>query len=124
VVSGKGWEEIPPDLRKQAETPWFQSFLSFDPARVIKDAHQPILVLHGDLDRQAAVHHADKLVELAHARKGRRVEVEKLPGLNHLLVPATSGDVTEYPDLKEKSVNASAIAAIARWFTDTLPAKR
>ena len=34
TTTGRGWEGIPADMRKQADTPWFQSFLRFDPARV------------------------------------------------------------------------------------------
>jgi pimeloyl-ACP methyl ester carboxylesterase len=30
VLTGKGWEGVPPELRKQADTPWTLSMLSFD----------------------------------------------------------------------------------------------
>ncbi len=57
---------------------------------------QPILIIQGDLDTQVEPHHADKLGELARARKkdAGPVEVVHLPGVNHLLVPATTGEVT------------------------------
>src|SRR3954465_13793916 len=33
VLTGKGWDKIdvPEGIRRQADTPWFQSFLAFDP---------------------------------------------------------------------------------------------
>ena len=34
------------------------------------------------------------------------VQVVKVPGVNHLLVPATTGEVDEYPTLKDKRVSA------------------
>ena len=105
VMTGKGWEEVPADLRQQADTPWFRSFLMFDPAVHMTKFKQPILVIQGDLDVQVPPHHADKLGELARQRKGA-VEVTQLPGVNHLLVKATTGEVSEYPDLPDKRVVA------------------
>ena len=67
VLTGRGWDSIPADLRKQADTPWFQSLLAFNPARVIRNVRQPLLFIHGDLDRQVPVAHA----EVAGDRLGR-----------------------------------------------------
>ncbi len=71
VVSGRGWEGIPEDIRKQADTPWFQSLLMFEPARVIRNVRQPLLLVHGDLDRQVPVAHINRLSDLARRRAGR-----------------------------------------------------
>jgi uncharacterized protein len=122
VVSGKGWEEIPPDVRKQADTPWFQSLLTFDPARVIKDVEQPILILHPELDRQVPVAHADKLAELAKKGDSRSVEVITVRGVNHLLVPATTGEVSEYGSLPDRNVSRDVTKTIADWLVKTFPA--
>jgi pimeloyl-ACP methyl ester carboxylesterase len=122
VGSGKGWEAIPPDVRKQADTPWFQSLLAFDPAKVIKDVEQPILILHPDLDRQVPVAHADKLAELAKKGDSRSVEVITVRGVNHLLVPATTGEVSEYGSLPDRNVSRDATKAITDWLTKTFPA--
>ena len=56
VISGQGWEGIPPEVRKQADTPWFRSLLQFDPAKVMPKVKQPILIIQGDLDTQVAPH--------------------------------------------------------------------
>ena len=90
VLTGKGWDSIPPGLRKQADIPWFQSFLAFDPAKPMADIRQPILIVQGLLDTQVAPSNADRLEQLARGRKkAAPVEVAKIPGVNHLLVPAT-----------------------------------
>jgi alpha-beta hydrolase superfamily lysophospholipase len=121
VLTGKGWDDIPPDIRKAAESPWFQSFLVFDPAKVMKDIRQPILILQGSLDTQVAPHHAEKLAALANARKkGGAVQLTMVDGVNHLLVPAETGEFDEYPDLKDKRVSRKVIETIAEWLRTTL----
>lgn len=116
VVTGKGWEELPAELRKQAETPWFRSLLVFDPADQMTRFKQPILIVQGDLDVQVPPHHADRLADLARARKkAGGVEVVHLPGVNHLLVPAKTGEVQEYSQLEDKRISAEVPQIIADW---------
>lgn len=116
VTTEKGWETLPQELRTQADTPWFRSLLLFDPAKVMSKVKQPILIIQGDLDRQVFPRHADTLASLARARKkAGPVELLHLPGINHLLVPATTGEVTEYATLKEKTITPAVAKAIAEW---------
>ena len=118
VVTEK-WEGIDEPLREQADSPWFRSLLLFDPAAVMPRIPQPILILQPDLDRQVPAHHGDRLAELARARKDRQareaVELAHLPGLNHLLVPAQTGEVMEYASLPEKRISPDVAARIAAW---------
>ena len=121
ALKGTGWEGIPPEMRRAADTPWFQSFLAYDPSRVMKDVRQPLLIVQGDLDTQVQPHHADKLAELARARKRKAaVDVVRIPGVNHLLIPATSGEVDEYFTLSDKRVAAAATTAVSDWMTKEL----
>ena len=123
VLTGKGWEDVPADIRKQAESPWFASFLAFDPAPVISRLDQPIFVVHGALDTQVPPHHAEKLGALANARKkAPKTEVVVLPGINHLLVPAKTGDVSEYGTLPDRTISPEVATKIAAWLK-ALPAK-
>lgn len=116
TIKGTGWEGVPDDLRAAADTPWFRSYLSFDPARVMRDVRQPVLVVQGELDRQVPAHHADRLADLARARNRKvAVDVAKIPQVNHLLVPAVTGEPSEYPSLTDKKVSAVATSAIASW---------
>src|SRR5258705_2039665 len=125
VLSGKGWEDVPPDLRKQADTPWTQSVLSFDPARVIEDVRQPMLFLHAELDRQIPVTHVERLVDLARKEsKSKSVEVVTIRGVNHLLVPAVTGEPDEYSSLGELDVSKDVTGALQAWLTKTFPAPR
>ena len=127
VIKGPGadWSGIPDAARKSADTPWFQSLLTFDPARVMRDVRQPLLIVQGELDTQVKAHHADKLAELARARKRKAdVQVLKVAGINHLLVPAKSGEVTEYGSLggPDAKVSTEVTSGIAEWLKKTLAA--
>jgi pimeloyl-ACP methyl ester carboxylesterase len=116
VIAEKGWEGIPQELRAQADSTWFRSYLLFDPAKLMPRIKQPLLIIQGDLDTHVAPANADRLAELARARKkSPPVELLHLPGLNHLLVPATTGEVSEYSSLKDKKVSTTLTAAIVDW---------
>jgi pimeloyl-ACP methyl ester carboxylesterase len=122
AAAGQGtWDGVPIELRQQADTPWFASFLGYDPAKSMKDTRQPILIVQGELDTQVPARHADALAELARARKRKAaVDVTKVPGVNHLLVPAKTGEVSEYATLDPKQVSPAATEPIAAWLTRTL----
>jgi pimeloyl-ACP methyl ester carboxylesterase len=127
AVAGKGtWDDVPANVRRQAETPWFQSFLAFEPGEALKDTGQPILVAQGELDSQVQPYHADKLAEMARARKRKAdVQVLKVPGVNHLLVPAKTGEVDEYGSLgSDAQVSPALTSGIATWLTKTLDPPR
>jgi pimeloyl-ACP methyl ester carboxylesterase len=125
VLSGKGWDQVPPEMRKQADTPWFQSLLAFNPTKVLEDVRQPLLILHGELDRQVAVAHADRLAALAREESdAKSVEVVVVRGVNHLLVPAFTGEVSEYGTLTDRNVSNDVTAAIGMWLSRTFAAVR
>jgi uncharacterized protein len=116
VLTGKGWEEIPDELRVQADTPWFASFLAFDPAKQMSKVKQPILIIQAELDKQVPPTHGAKLAEMARARKkAPAVDVKQLTGVNHLLARAETGEVSEYGSLKERAITPEAAEAIAAW---------
>jgi pimeloyl-ACP methyl ester carboxylesterase len=127
VISGTGWQSVPPELRRQADTAWFRSWLLFDPAQVVRRTNQPILLLQGSLDTQVPPDQADKLEVLANARRaGQSATIRKVvvPGVNHLLVPARTGEVEEYASLSVKTVSPEITDALIAWLKEVLPAKR
>lgn len=124
VVAGRGWEDIPPAMRRQAETESFRSLLTFDPAVPMKRLRQPVLVLHGGLDAELGVHHAEALVAMAEARKkpsGDKVRLVVVPGVNHLLVPARDGTVDEYASLGGASLSPEVTDSIVAWLDEQRP---
>ena len=123
--TGSGWEGVPPELRAQADTPWFRSFLGFDPARVLTKAGQPVLIVSAALDTDVPAEHADRLAEVARGRKkSPPVEIARLAGINHLLVPARTGQPDEYSDLADQKVSPEVATAIVDWLVKTLPPKK
>lgn len=71
-------------------------------------------------------YHADRLAEMARTRRGKAlVEVVKVPGVNHLLVPAKTGDLSEYATLGQHvQVSPQVTRAIADFMSKALPTSR
>jgi pimeloyl-ACP methyl ester carboxylesterase len=126
TLTGKGWEGIPTDVRRQSDTIWFKSWLQFDPAEVIEKLQQPVLIIQGALDTETASSAADTLASLSAARKKQPAsDTSKVvvPGVNHLLVTATTGDIDEYTSLPSRTIAPGVVDAIAGWLDRTLAAK-
>ena len=116
VITGKGLELLPPDVRRTVDNPEYQSLLVSDPARLIPEVKQPLLIVQGELDTQVPPHHAEKLGAMANARKDApKTEVVVVPGINHLLVPAKTGEVAEYPTLTDRTISPEITKKIADW---------
>lgn len=126
VVSGEGWDTLPPSVRQQADTPWFRTWLEFDPADVIRRIDEPILILQGSRDAEVPPGSADALEALAAARDEPALYTRKvlLPDLNHLLVPAATGDEAEYETLLDRTVSATVSAAIVEWLNQIMAPRR
>lgn len=118
VITGKGWDEagMTDAIRRQADTPYFQSFLTFDPAKLLKDVRQPLLIVQGERDTQVPPSNARTLADLANVRKKvAPAQVVIVPGINHLLVPAATGEVDEYRTLSDHTVSPAVTTALAEW---------
>ena len=117
VISGKDWDALPPDVRRQADSPWFKSWLLFDPAVAFKKVNQPVLLLHGELDLEMPPAQGERLAKLGSERKGlpashtSRVVV---PGVNHLLVQAP-GDLERFDTMGPRTIAPDVVSAIVGW---------
>jgi uncharacterized protein len=122
VLSGRGWEApgITPQMRQQADTPYFQSFLAFDPATLIRRVDQPILIVQGALDKQVPADSAQRLESMARERKNKIVSVVQVPAVNHLLVPATTGEIAEYATLADHKLHPAVLSAVTAWARQVL----
>jgi pimeloyl-ACP methyl ester carboxylesterase len=125
VITGKGLELLPPNVRRSVDNGEYQSLLITDPAKLLPNAPQPVLIVQGSLDTQVEPGNADLLEALARKRKkAAPVEVVKVESVNHLLVPSTTGEVSEYADLKDKHVSSAVTQAIVTWLNKTLSPSR
>lgn len=113
VLTGSGWEQVPPAMRAQADAPWFRSFLAFDPAQTIARLEQPLLVVHADRDDELAASHAERLAAAGRARKKARVtDLVTIPGVTQLLVAAQEPPATPGADTP---LSSEVVRAIADW---------
>ncbi len=110
VLTGTGWEDVPANLRRQADTPLFKSQLAFDPGQPLQKARQPMLIVQGDADTQVAPASAERLASQARARKkGAGVEVVHVAAMTHRLTEGTA-----------RTVSPKIATAIADWIKKTL----
>ena len=121
VISGNGWDAIPAAFKRQADTAWFRSFLTFDPSKIMRKVTQPTLIMQGDRDRQVNARHAQLLVDMGKARKNDPGSyLSAVEGINHLLVPAVTGEVDEYPSLQDRTISPKLIDVLVGWLKDKL----
>lgn len=82
---------------QKVRTPWFDGFFALNPPVYLKDVKCPMLALNGDRDTQV-----DGVANTAMIRKlVPQAEVRLLPGLNHLMQQAVTGEIAEYNDIRE-----------------------
>src|SRR5262245_15012477 len=95
--------------------PWFKQFLSYDPAPALTKLTCPVLALNGQLDKQVPPDQNLPAIRAAFAASGNRnVDVEELPGLNHLFQTAKTGSPAEYAQIEE-TIAPQALDKIAAW---------
>jgi hypothetical protein len=100
---------------KQITSPWFRYFLTYDPAIALRKVKCPVLVLNGSLDKQVLPSQNLPPIRKALAESGNQhVEVEELPGLNHLFQTAKTGSPSEYAQIEE-TISPIALDKIATW---------
>jgi pimeloyl-ACP methyl ester carboxylesterase len=121
VVTGKGWEELNPDVRARVDTPLYRSFLLFEPAQAIVKVRQPMLVMQPVLDHEVPAYHGEQLAQLARSRpRAKATDFVQLPGVNHLLARATTGDIAEYGTLTHRGVSPAVTLELTSWLAKSV----
>jgi dienelactone hydrolase len=119
VIAGGDVSKYPSQVR----LPWMKEFWSYDPLPTIRKVRQPILVLHGALDRQVAADQAKTIEQAARAAGNRDVTVRVFPNLNHLFLPAKTGAFSEYSTLETNVVSDEVLKPLGDWLTAKLKVK-
>ena len=121
ALSGKGLDQFTADVRRQVDDPEFQSRLASDPAKLVARVRQPLLVVQGELDASVAPSNADRLAALAQTRKPPLpASVVRIPGVNHLLAMAVTGESDEYEKLPVKQISPAVSSSVVEWLKKTL----
>jgi len=95
--------------------PWTRFFVSYDPEKDLSKVKCAVLAIIGEKDMQ--VHAAENLAaakRILTAAGNKDVEVKALPGLNHLLQTANTGQVDEYAAIQE-TMSPMAMKIISDW---------
>ena len=121
ALTGKGLDQFTADVRRQVNDPEFQSLLASDPAKLVARVRQPLLIVQGELDTLVAPSNADRLAALAQAHKPPLpASVVKVPGVNHLLALAVTGEADEYEKLPVKQISPAVASAVVDWLKKSL----
>jgi uncharacterized protein len=100
---------------RQLTSPWFHYFLTYDPATALRRVTCPVLAINGSLDKQVLpVQNLPAIRKALEAAGNKHVEIDELPGLNHLFQTATTGSPLEYAHIEE-TMSPVALEKIASW---------
>ena len=100
---------------KQITSAWFRYFLTYDPATALRKVTCPVLAINGALDKQVLPSQNLPAIRKALAESGNpHVEVDELPGLNHLFQTAKTGSPAEYAQIEE-TMSPVALDKMAIW---------
>lgn len=89
VASIKGTQKV--------RTPWFDTLLTIDSAESISKTKCPVLAINGDKDTQVEVKPNLDVIR----NHCKSATIKEMPGLNHLLQHAKTGETAEYDQIRE-----------------------
>jgi pimeloyl-ACP methyl ester carboxylesterase len=98
---------------KGLASPWYRTLLNDDPLTALQRLTTPTLVIAGSKDLQVLPDRTLPLIRRALAGN-KMAKIVELPGLNHLLQPATTGSPSEYGTITT-SVAPEALDLLTEW---------
>jgi len=97
------------------DLPWMRYFITYDPAKDLSKVKCSVLAVNGSKDMQVdAKSDLARINEILTKNGNKHFEVKELPGLNHLLQTATTGDVSEYDKISE-TMSPDAMKIFSDW---------
>lgn len=94
-------------MTEKSRGPWFDTFLSINPRDYLRNIKCPLLAINGEKDLQVYPDNLEVIKEYA-----PEAQIRLMPGLNHLLQHAVTGEVSEYYEIRETTA-PEALEAIA-----------
>lgn len=96
-------------------SPWFRSFLDYDPVPALQKTACPVLALNGERDLQVRPkENLSKIKKALEDGSNKDFQTIELPGLNHLFQHGPTGSPTEYGAVEE-TMAPEALNAISDW---------
>jgi pimeloyl-ACP methyl ester carboxylesterase len=100
---------------RQVMSPWFRYFIAYDPAPALRKVKCPVLALGGEKDLQVPPKQNLPAIRQALEEAGNtNVEIDELPGLNHLFQTAKTGAPSEYSEIEE-TISPVVLTKISSW---------
>lgn len=116
VLTGVGWDQLSDEVRRQADTPWFQSYLAFDPAEAIEDIRSPMLFVAAGAYELVPSPHAEQLGTMARAEgEVDVIEVMTVSGMD-------DGGVE--PGAPAPRISGGLMTAVVDWLVRTFAQAR
>jgi pimeloyl-ACP methyl ester carboxylesterase len=111
-------EQVAAQGVSELTTPWFRSFLAYDPRPALRELKVPVLAINGELDLQVDADQNLPAIRAALEASGNPdVTVKKLDGLNHLFQPAETGTIEEYAQI-ELTMDPAVLELIRGWIVE------
>ncbi len=99
-------------------TPWFRTFITYDPRPTLGKVRCPVLALNGELDLQVPCKDNLEAIRQAIISGGNaRLTARALPKLNHLFQYCKTGAPSEYAEIEE-TFTPEALKIIGDWVID------
>ncbi|PPK88553.1 hypothetical protein CLV84_1521 [Neolewinella xylanilytica] len=95
-------------------SPWMRYFLAHDPLPYLRRISVPVLAVNGEKDTQVSPRNLQGIERALAEAENPDVTAKQLPGLNHLLQPATSGLPAEYGTIAT-TIDEAALRVVTEW---------
>lgn len=99
-------------MTQSTRAPWFDAFLVLNPRDWLKKVECPVLAINGEKDRQV---YPDNLTVIKEYIP--EAETILMPGLNHLMQHAVTGEMIEYDEIRE-TISPDVLQTIVRFIRD------
>lgn len=103
---------------QQLVSPWFYTFIHFDPKPYIKKMQCPVMAIGGEKDLQVDVL-ANNSLFAQYLKKNPHHRFVSIQGANHLLQPCESGSPNEYGEIEE-TMKQEVLDLITGWLEEIL----
>jgi hypothetical protein len=103
---------------KQLTTPWFKTFLSYDPGPTLEKVSCPVLAMYGEKDLQVPPSQsAEPMGEALAKSDSPNVSISIIPDHNHLFQRCETGAPLEYGKIEE-TISPLALLVISDWLEE------
>jgi dipeptidyl aminopeptidase/acylaminoacyl peptidase len=118
---GMGWRGSVESLSE-----WHQFFIEYDPLPTAELVRCPVLILHGDQDKNVPVEHANIIAEAIRRGGNQDVTVHILPGYDHFFIHFIQAEEAKKKKKEKKSlheilqISPDVLGVISDWIVTKL----